>query len=243
MHRALLKKTLNNVQGALVFGACTLNTIFWVLPLMVLAVFKLIVPIKSFRTLMTRWIMAIGEIWVDCMAVIFAAVNTTRWEVTGLEELSNDDWYLIVANHQTWVDIIALQKVFNRRVPFLKFFIKQELIWFPFLGMAWWGLDMPFMTAQERQGPRGNQKSLRKISPYTHVGDQLHRRHAIYRGQKGQTCIAVYAPATATGRRHGAGAGFDGFDVHRDSRHHDRVPRRGTGIPDVVLRRIRPYRD
>jgi len=140
MHRALLKKTLNNVQGVLVVGACTVNTIFWVTPLMVLAVFKL-----SFRTLMTRWIMAIGEIWVDCMALIFAAVNTTRWEVTGLEELSNDDWYLIVANHQTWVDIIALQKVLNRRVPFLKFFIKQELIWFPFLGMAWWGLDMPFM--------------------------------------------------------------------------------------------------
>jgi 1-acyl-sn-glycerol-3-phosphate acyltransferase len=112
---------------------------------MVLAVFKLLIPVAAFRKLMTRWIMTIGEIWVGCNAVIFGLVNTTRWEVSGLEDLSNDDWYLIVANHQTWVDIIALQTVLNRRIPFLKFFIKQELIWFPFLGMAWWGLDMPFM--------------------------------------------------------------------------------------------------
>jgi 1-acyl-sn-glycerol-3-phosphate acyltransferase len=35
--------------------------------------------------------------------------------------------------------------VFNRRIPFLKFFIKQQLIWFPVLGIAWWAMDMPFM--------------------------------------------------------------------------------------------------
>ena len=141
----LLKKTLNNVQGILVFGVCAASTIFCVTPLMVLAVLKLIIPIKGFRKLITRWIMIIGETWVSCNAAIFGFVNTTRWEVSGLEGLNRDDWYLVIANHQTWIDIIALQTVLNRRIPFLKFFIKQELIWFPFLGMAWWGLDMPFM--------------------------------------------------------------------------------------------------
>lgn len=112
---------------------------------MVLALFKLVIPITAFRRLMTQWIMAIGENWVSCNAGIFGSVNATRWEVRGLEALNSDDWYLVIANHQTWVDIIALQTVLNRRIPFLKFFIKQELIWLPFLGMAWWGLDMPFM--------------------------------------------------------------------------------------------------
>jgi 1-acyl-sn-glycerol-3-phosphate acyltransferase len=50
-----------------------------------------------------------------------------------------------MVNHQSWVDILVLQKVFNRRIPFLKFFIKQQLIWFPVLGIAWWAMDMPFM--------------------------------------------------------------------------------------------------
>ena len=143
--RTLLTKTRNNVQGIIVFGACTISTIFWVTPLMVLALFKLLLPVRSFRRLMTRWIMVIGENWVSCNAAIFGLVNSTRWDVHGLEGLKTDNWYLVIANHQTWIDIIALQTVLNRRIPFLKFFIKQELIWFPFLGMAWWGLDMPFM--------------------------------------------------------------------------------------------------
>jgi len=59
--------------------------------------------------------------------------------------LHRKGWYLVISNHQTWVDILVLQTAFNRRMPFLKFFIKQELIWFPLLGIAWWAMDMPFM--------------------------------------------------------------------------------------------------
>lgn len=141
----LLRKILNNAKGIIVFGACTISTIFWVMPLTVFAVLKLLIPVTGFRRLMTRWIMAIGEIWVSLNAAIFRLVNDTEWDVRGLEGLAPEKWYLVIANHQTWIDIVALQTVLNRRIPFLKFFIKQELIWFPFLGIAWWGMDMPFM--------------------------------------------------------------------------------------------------
>jgi 1-acyl-sn-glycerol-3-phosphate acyltransferase len=53
--------------------------------------------------------------------------------------------YLVLSNHQSWVDILILQKVFNRRIPFMRFFLKQQLIWVPMLGLAWWALDFPFM--------------------------------------------------------------------------------------------------
>ncbi len=89
--------------------------------------------------------MAIGEFWIDINSRIFAAVNDTHWEIKGIDDLKRGSWYLVMSNHQTWVDILALQTALNRRAPFLKFFIKQELIWFPFLGIAWWAMDMPFM--------------------------------------------------------------------------------------------------
>ena len=127
------------------FSACTVNTVVWFAPLMVLALLKLLVPVAVFRNVMTRWIMAIGENWVSCNSWIFRRAGSTRWDVRGLDDLERRSWYLIVANHQTWVDIVALQTNFNRRIPFLKFFIKQELVWFPFLGIAWWAMDMPFM--------------------------------------------------------------------------------------------------
>lgn len=51
----------------------------------------------------------------------------------------------MVSNHQSWVDIPALVQAFNRKTPYFKFFLKQELIWVPFLGLAFWALDYPFM--------------------------------------------------------------------------------------------------
>jgi 1-acyl-sn-glycerol-3-phosphate acyltransferase len=77
-------------------------------------------------------------------------------EARGLEGLRRDGWYLVIANHQTWVDIFVLQAVFNRKLPFLKFFIKQELIWFPLLGIAWWAMDMPFMKRYSPSFLAGN---------------------------------------------------------------------------------------
>jgi len=112
---------------------------------MTLALIKFAVPIAGFRRVMSRWIMAIGEFWIDINSRIFAAVNDTHWEIKGIDDLKRGSWYLVMSNHQTWVDILALQTALNRRAPFLKFFIKQELIWFPFLGIAWWAMDMPFM--------------------------------------------------------------------------------------------------
>lgn len=112
---------------------------------MLLAFLKFVIPIRPFRKLMTNWIMAVGEKWVACNAIIFSTGSRTRWDVRGLEGLRKDGWYLVISNHQTWVDIVVLQTVLNGRIPFLKFFIKQQLIWFPFLGLAWWAMDMPFM--------------------------------------------------------------------------------------------------
>jgi 1-acyl-sn-glycerol-3-phosphate acyltransferase len=43
---------------------------------------------------------------------------------------------------------------FLGRIPFLKFFLKQELIWVPVIGLAWWALDFPFMKRGRGSGAR-----------------------------------------------------------------------------------------
>jgi 1-acyl-sn-glycerol-3-phosphate acyltransferase len=52
---------------------------------------------------------------------------------------------MVNSNHQSWVDILVLQHLLNRRIPLLKFFLKQQLIWVPVMGLAWWALEFPFM--------------------------------------------------------------------------------------------------
>jgi len=141
----LRKKTSRNLWGVVKISAIAVNTVVWFCPIMLFAMLKLLVPSKSFRRIMSRWIMAMGENWVSWNAVILSLRHSDRLDVRGIEGLNRQEWYLVIANHQTWVDIIALQIVLNRRIPFLKFFIKQQMIWFPFLGLVWWAMDMPFM--------------------------------------------------------------------------------------------------
>jgi 1-acyl-sn-glycerol-3-phosphate acyltransferase len=75
----------------------------------------------------------------------------TRFVIEGDVRLRNDGHYLVLANHRSWVDIPVLQLVFNRRIPSLRFFLKQQLFWVPLLGLAWWALDFPFMKRYSRE--------------------------------------------------------------------------------------------
>jgi len=140
-----VKKILRNIRGTLFFGVLTLNTIIAVIPVFILAVIKLLLPIPAVRRLTSRLLMGVGELWVTFNSFWFRTGASLDVQTRGIEGLRRDGWYLLIANHQTWVDIVVLQAALNRRVPFLKFFIKQELIWFPILGFAWWAMDMPFM--------------------------------------------------------------------------------------------------
>ncbi|MDC0662827.1 acyltransferase [Marinobacter sp. SS21] len=136
------------VLNALLLG---INTLFWCILLYIPALLKLIVPIEGFRVLCTRVIIWISESWVACNTGWMKLTHGTRWHVSGADKLQRQGWYLVLSNHQSWVDIFAMQRVFNRRAPFLKFFLKKELIWVPVIGLAWWGLDFPFMQRHSRE--------------------------------------------------------------------------------------------
>ncbi|MGI9231999.1 MAG: acyltransferase [Woeseiaceae bacterium] len=142
---SLVIALLRQLRGIMVFSGFAINTIFWFIPIFLLAIVKLLVPIATLRRTITRMLMAMGENWITINTAILSIAGSIDWRARGLESLRQDGWYLVMVNHQTWVDILVLQKVFNRRIPFLKFFIKQQLIWFPLLGVAWWAMDMPFM--------------------------------------------------------------------------------------------------
>jgi 1-acyl-sn-glycerol-3-phosphate acyltransferase len=72
-------------------------------------------------------------------------MHKVRWDISGIEDLNPNEWYLVVANHQSWVDILVLQNIFHRKIPFLKFFTKKQILWVPIVGLACWSLDFPIM--------------------------------------------------------------------------------------------------
>jgi 1-acyl-sn-glycerol-3-phosphate acyltransferase len=106
---------------------------------------KVTLPFPPVRRLLDATLNRLADSWIAINGAWIAAVGPARWEVSGLAGLTSDRWYLLSSNHQSWVDIFVLQKVFHGRVPLLKFFLKRELIYVPIIGLAWWALDFPFV--------------------------------------------------------------------------------------------------
>jgi len=141
---------LRAARGSLALIWYALNTVFWCIPLFVMVIAKAAVPVKSWRRGCSRVLNAIAENWIWVNNQNQKLIGNTHWNVQGLENLKRSEWYLILANHQSWVDILVLQRIFHRKIPFLKFFIKKELFWFPLLGQAWWAMDFPFVKRYTR---------------------------------------------------------------------------------------------
>ncbi len=136
---------MNQIKGVIASMILVLNTVIMVSILLVFALFKLLLPIKQIRVWLSELLVLIAETWILINSRGFALVHGNKIKVASMPELSKDQWYLVVANHQSTADIPVIQAVFNKKIPFLKFFLKQQLIWVPFLGLAWWALDFPFM--------------------------------------------------------------------------------------------------
>ena len=147
-----------------------LNTLFWVPVLLVFSFLKLIVPLQQMRLRVDPILLRIAEAWIAGNNGWMRLTQRTTWDVQGLEGLNKRSWDLVNCNHQSWVDILVLQKIFTRRIPLLKFFLKQQLIWVPFMGLAWWALDFPFM--------RRHSEAFLKKHPEMRGKDQATTRQA-----------------------------------------------------------------
>lgn len=112
---------------------------------------KALLPFSTWQKLFSYLLDAMASNWVIINTGIQKLLTQVKFEVTGLEGLSPNGWYLVVSNHQSWVDILVLQRLLHKRIPFLKFFLKKELIYVPFLGLAWWALDFPFMKRYSKE--------------------------------------------------------------------------------------------
>ena len=133
------------LTGLSVIFLLLFNTLILIGPLLLIALGKFVLPGKALKTASSRGVMWVAETWAEINKLIFAARLAVHWDIRGSADLRPSTSYLVISNHQSWVDIPALVQAFNRKTPYFKFFLKQELIWVPFLGLAFWALDYPFM--------------------------------------------------------------------------------------------------
>jgi len=152
MESSVLKRLWVVIKGSFASAVLAGNAVVICAGMIPVALVKLVLPFGFVRRGADRLLMAMAEGWIAVNGAWMALVGRTRWDVAGVKGLRRRGWYLVSSNHQSWVDILVLQKVFHRRVPFLKFFLKRQLLFVPVMGLAWWALDFPFM--RRRSGSR-----------------------------------------------------------------------------------------
>ena len=133
------------LRVALIFIPIVLSTVIHVVPLLGVALLKALLPSQRLRRASDPLLTGIAESWIAVNGWLLDRFTRTHVDVAMDANLQRGGHYLMLANHQSWVDIIVMQKVFNRRIPLMRFFLKRQLFWVPLLGLAWWALDFPFM--------------------------------------------------------------------------------------------------
>jgi len=137
--------------GCLNFILFGLNLFTIMIPLILVSIIKFTIPISGVRKATNVILNKIATYWITINNLITSITTKTNWLVEDFGQLKMKEWYLVISNHQSWVDILVLQKIFNKKIPFLKFFIKKQLLFVPLLGFAWWALDFPTMRRYKRK--------------------------------------------------------------------------------------------
>ncbi len=128
-----------------------LNLALWSLLITVFSLVKLLLPLPAWRLACSRLNNRFMQGWLHGNALVLRLANRVQWEIVDNSRLNPQGWHLIVCNHLSWTDIVILGDLFRRRLPAPKFFLKYELLYVPFVGLACWGLDMPFMRRYSRE--------------------------------------------------------------------------------------------
>ncbi len=140
-----MQRLATHARGCLnsfIVGLNTLVVFSLMIPFALLKAALRVAPVRRFAD---RALNALASTWVRVNGWWIDASQRIHWDVEGIDALNPRGWYLVSSNHLSWVDILVLQKVFLGHIPFLKFFLKRELIYVPVIGLAWWALDFPFM--------------------------------------------------------------------------------------------------
>lgn len=142
---------LSWLRASAIFPLIVVNTLLHATPLLAVALLKALLPFESVRLAFNPLLTGLAQSWIAVNTAMIDHLTGTCFRIDEQAGMKIDGHYLVLANHQSWVDILVLQKVFNRRIPLLRFFLKRQLFWVPVMGLAWWALDFPFMGRYTRE--------------------------------------------------------------------------------------------
>ena len=145
LNKQIMSRFLAAITLPISIALTILLTILCSVPIIIAGLVKLILPIPAIWRSISVFCNFMMYCWCEGLAALLHLNPHLKWEIEGLEKLNKKNWYLLICNHHSWADIVVLCVIFRKHIPMNKYFLKQQLAWVPFIGLACWALDMPFM--------------------------------------------------------------------------------------------------
>lgn len=145
LNKQIMSRFLAAITLPISIALTILLTILCSVPIIIAGLVKLILPIQAIWRSVSVFCNFMMYCWCEGLAALLHLNPHLKWEIEGLEKLNKKNWYLLICNHHSWADIVVLCVIFRKHIPMNKYFLKQQLAWVPFIGLACWALDMPFM--------------------------------------------------------------------------------------------------
>ena len=146
----------SNLVGLITFLLILVELIIGFGTLAMINIPRAVIPLKSFKLFLAKISNKIGELTVYGLKLIMLLMHGNNIQVINMEKYDMNKWYMAMSNHQSWADIFVLLTVANKKIPLLKFFMKKELWWIPFVFLANKTLNMPFVNRHSKSAIEKN---------------------------------------------------------------------------------------
>lgn len=166
------------IVGILTFLALLTSTIFSSLMILPGALVKLI-PHPPLQRACSHYCIWVAINWVSNNRLILHFLHALQWQIDIRGSFDPKQNYLLIANHQSWADILLVFDLVHDRAPFPRFFLKQQLKYVPGIGMACWAMDFPFMKRHSREAVAANPELAREDLETTRRACELYRREPV----------------------------------------------------------------
>lgn len=152
-----MSKIKSSFIGFVTFILILINLIIGFGTLAILNIPRALLPIKSFKVFLSKVSNFIGDLTVYGLKIIMLLMHGNNIEIIEEDkEFDLNSWYMAMSNHQSWADIFVLLVTANYKIPLLKFFMKKELWWIPFVFLANQTLNMPFVNRHSKEAVKKN---------------------------------------------------------------------------------------
>ncbi len=95
--------------------------------------------------------------WIKANNTLIDTILPSKdWRISLPDNITTEGKYLLISNHQSWVDTSIVQYISENRLPLTRFFTKFELIYIPVIGQAFYFLNFPMMRRHSKEAVAKN---------------------------------------------------------------------------------------